>query len=204
MFRKSIITFTLVLLVICGIASAYPTAMAMASAPTNGGNAVTDTNTIVSTWQSAGYSADGLITSSATKSAVLNYWKNDYNLVYYNNIGFGDTPSYNGAPAYGIVENDAEITSSDISNLNPSDGIIYSRIFINSCNSFENPLHDAFLSKNVYMFIGGVVLLPAYTSEDTATDFWYYYTISGQSAATALSNAENNHGTQGMFGLYGS
>jgi len=42
-----------------------------------------------------------------------------------------------------------------------------------------------------------------YSSEDTAVDFWYNYINLGQTTSTALANAESNHGTQGMFGLYG-
>jgi hypothetical protein len=53
------------------------------------------------------------------------------------------------------------------------------------------------------MYIGGLVLLPMYSSEDTAADFWYNYKVQGQTANTALTNAENSHGTQGMYGLYG-
>lgn len=202
MFNKVLISIALLLLV-TGIATAAPTEYAMASAPQNQGNAITDTNNIVSYWQQAGWPSAALKTSAATKANILNYWQNDMNLLYYNNIGHADTPNYNGAPAYGLSFYDAEITATDISNLNPDHGIIGSKVFINSCNSFENPLHDAFLNHYLQMYIGGVVLLPMYSSEDTAADFWYNHKVLGQTANTALTNAENAHGTQNMFGLYG-
>ena len=188
----------------CTIVNAQPTEQGMGSAPQNQGNALTDTNNIVSHWQQHGLTAAGLTTSSATKAAVLNYWQNDGYLSYYNNIGHADTSSTSGTPAYGLVFYDAEATSSDISSLSPDEGIAFSRVFINSCNSFENPLHDAFIGKAVEMYIGGIVELPMYYSEDTASDFWYYYSDEGQTASTALANAESNHGTQGMYGLYGN
>ena len=189
---------------IIGIASASPTDESMASAPQNQGNALTDTDKIVSYWQQTGYTPTiALKTSAATRSNILNYWQNDYNLLFYNNIGHSDTLSYNGAPCYGLIYYDGEITANDISNLSPNHGIIGTRDFINSCNSFMNPLHDAFLSHSLYMYIGGLVLLPMYSSEDTAADFWYNYKVQGQTANTALTNAENSHGTQGMYGLYG-
>jgi len=102
MIYKSLIAFAL-LLCVFGIVGAYPAEDSMASGPQNQGNAVTDTNTIVSHWQQAGYTAAGLTTSSATKAAVLDYWKNDINMMWYNNIGHADTPNYNGAPAYGLT-----------------------------------------------------------------------------------------------------
>jgi hypothetical protein len=204
MFFKSIIGITLLLL-LCSVVGAVPTESSMASAPVDQGNAVSDTNTIMSYWQTAGYTRASLITSVATKTAVLDYWKNDSNLLRYNNIGHTDTASTNGAPAYGLYfYNNQEITATEITNLNPYNGLGYSHIFINSCNSFENPLHDAFLSKGVYNYIGGVVLLPMYDSEDTAADFWNNYSNLGQSFPTALANAEDDHGTTGMYGCYGS
>lgn len=203
MLFKSLIGFA-VLLLVCGVASAVPTASSMASAPQDQGNAIADTNSIMSHWQQAGYTRASLTTSAATKAAVLDYWKNDDYLLRYNNIGHADTPNYNGAPAYGLTFYNEGVTATEISNLNPYNGLIYSHVFINSCNSFENPLHDAFLSKSVSNYVGGVVLLPMYSSEDTAADFWYYYSNLGQSFPTALANAESNHGTQGMYGLYGN
>jgi len=203
MFFKSLIGFTLLLL-LCSVAGAVPTASSMASAPQNQGNAVADTNTIISHWQAAGYTRASLITSAATKAAVLDYWQNDNSLLRYNNIGHADTPNTNGAPAYGLNFYNQEVTATEITNLNPYDGIKYSHVFINSCNSFENPLHDAILSKSVFNYVGGVVLLPMYNSEDTAADFWHNYSNLGQSFPTALANAEAGHGTTGMYGVYGS
>ncbi len=203
MFNKALISITLLLLGV-GVSIAAPTEENMASAPQNQGNAITDTNNIVSYWQQINYTTKALETSAATKANILNYWQNDATLLAYNNIGHADTPNYNGAPAYGLNFYDAEITATDITNLNPDYGIIYTRDFINSCNSFENPLHDAFLSHSLNMYIGGLVLLPMYSSEDTAASFWHNYDDLGQTASTALTNAENAHGTQNMFGLYGN
>jgi len=201
MFKKALLSVALLFLLFSAV-SATPTAQGLATAPVAQGNALSDSGYIASYWGQNGKTTSSLLLAAATKSSILDYWKNDGQLLVYNNIGHGDTPNYDGAPCYGLEVYGGEITASDISNLNPSTGISGTQIFINSCNSFENPLHDALLSKNVFKYIGGVVILPQGSSEDTAKDYWYNNQILGQTSSSALLNAENSHGTTGMYGTY--
>lgn len=198
MVTKAVMSVMLILFLVSSVAATQ----GLATAPVNKGNALTDTANIISSWQQNGKTTTSLTLSSATESNILNYWQNDGSLLVYNNIGDANTDNYNGAPCYGLTVSGGEITSSEISNLNPSTGIAATQIFINSCNSFENPLHDAFLSKDVFMYTGGVVLLPGYSSEDTAASYWYNNQVLSQSHLTSLANAESAHGTTGMYGTY--
>jgi hypothetical protein len=200
---KQIIIGLLALCLIAGITTATPTADAFASAPVNEGNAITDTAIIVSTWQNAGYYPASVTTSAATKSQILDYWQNDPYLLWNNNIGHIDTASVHGAPAYGVYAyNDNEITSSEILNLNPYQGLQYSFIFMNGCNSYRDPLRTAFKANDIQMYIGGMTLLPLYASEDTAADFWDYFLIHDQEPVDALQNAVSDNGTEGRFGIW--
>jgi hypothetical protein len=189
---------------LCNIVYAYTPVEGLATAPQNQGNAVADTSAIVVNWTAAGHSGQALPTSYATKARIIGYLQNDTSLWRYNNIGHADTANQNGAACNGLYFYDAEWTSTQIYNLNPDYGLDSSRVFINSCNSFMNPLHDSFIHHYLSMYIGGLILLPQGASEDTCRDFWFNYINQNQAASTALSNAENAHGTVNDFGLYGS
>ncbi|WP_292350286.1 hypothetical protein [Methanoregula sp. PtaU1.Bin006] len=185
-----------------GISSATLTANALATAPVNEGNSIADTSAIVATWIDAGYDPDYLTTSAATKSLMLDYWQNDAYLLLNNNIGHINTAASHGSPAYGVYAyNNNQITSTEINDLDPYQGLASSYIFMNGCNSYQNPLRSAFKVNNINMYIGGVTLLPLYDSEDTAADFWDFFLIQGLEPADALSNAVALHGTGGMYGI---
>jgi len=199
---KKILIGLIALCLIAGITTATPTADAFASSPVNEGNSIADTAAIVSTWQNAGYSPDSRTTSAATKSTILDYWQNDPYLFFNNNIGHINTDTVHGAPANGVMAYDNEITSTEIKYLYPYQGLQYSFIFMNGCNSYQNPLRNAFIVNNPQMYIGGVTLLPQYSSEDTAADFWDYFLIHDQEPATALQNAVTDNGTNYMYGIW--
>ncbi len=202
---KHIIICLTALCLIVGMTTAYPTADAFASAPVSEGNSIADTAAIVSTWQQAGYYPASRTTSAATKSAILNYWQNDPYLLWNNNIGHINTAVQHGAPAYGVYAyNNNEITSTEIRDLYPYKGLQYSFIFMNGCNSYQNPLRGAFLANNIQMYIGGVTLLPLFDSEDTTADFWHYFLIHDQDPSVALQNAVNDNGTNWMYGIWTS
>lgn len=179
-----------------------PQVQCLATCPTTDGNSVADTNSIISSWTSQGYTATTLLTSTCTQANVKNYWQNDGSLSYYNNIGHSDT-TINGAPCNGLYFYDGEISASTIQNLNPATGIQYSWDFVNSCNSYENPMLSAFTAHNVQMYVGGIINLPSPSSENTDASFWYNGFQLHQTPKNALQNAENSWGTGSDFLMYG-
>jgi hypothetical protein len=201
MIKQFTLCLTAICLVVIGITTATPTADALGVAPWNEGNAITDTAAIVSTWQSNGYSPASLTTSSATRSAILDYWQNDQYLLWNNHIGHIDTADHDGAPAYGVFAYNQEISAVQIAELDPWKGLASSYVFMNGCNSYAEPLNSAFQANNVDMYIGGVKILPLYSSEDTSKDFWHYLLVHDQDPIDALVSAVSDNGTGGMYSI---
>ena len=130
-------------------------AQGVASCPENVYNSEPSTTNITQSWGSLGDSTQALMTSAATKGNVENYWKNDPDLVYYNNIGeaaYGVDQHGNYVACYNLSFYDGNIEASTIHNLNPATGLQYSLDFINSCCSFLNPIYSAFLAHNPEMY----------------------------------------------------
>lgn len=144
------------------------------------GVAVSATNAIVNEWNNNGITATALETTQCTPSAVLNYWRHDYNLKYYNNLGDSDPQNSCGTDCSYLEFNDgnmgvSKVSASQIQSLNPSRGLAGTDEFVNSCYSHNQPMLGAFTSHNPNWYIGGTTSLPVISSTSVDQTFWSYY-----------------------------
>jgi len=173
-----------------------PGPVALATSPTDQGDAISVTQRIMNYWFSSGIKSYSLTRSSSTKSNVLQYLNEEFTppddeLIYWNNIGHGDK--------YGLYFYDGKMYYYEFEN---KSGITNSIIFINSCYSFENPLKNSMVSNHPDVYIGATTALPQYTSENACGNFWKYYIKDGMSPSQALEQAMEDYGLEGYFGLY--
>ncbi len=134
--------------------------------------------------------------TQSSKNKVLNYLKNDGNLVAWNNIGHG-SPST-------LYQNGTNITSGDIS---PSATLFHGLngcvCLINSCQTFHDPLKAAILTHNPRVYIAGVLNLPMVTSEGSNPNFWFKTLFQHKPMSVAYNETNNESGLTGYWGYWG-
>lgn len=173
-----------------------PGPVALATSPTNQGNAIPVTQRILRYWDTLHIKRTGLTLSRCTKANVLKYLNEEFTppdeeLVYWNNISHGD--------AYGLYFYDGKMYYYEFRN---KPGIRDAVVFINSCHSFQDPLKSSMISNHPHVYIGGIAGLPQYTSENACGDFWKYYIIDGMLPSQAFEKAMQDYGLEGYFGMY--
>lgn len=167
-------------------------------------SAVTATNQIYTIFYYAGLSAARRIGPESTKSELNDFLYKDSALLAWSNIGHGVTNSSNGQPCYGLVQwGGTQWWNEFYTSGWPARGIVYSVCFINSCNSFVDPLKRSVKYHYPRTYVGGRILLPVNRSEWADRDFWYRSLLLHQTMATALNAASATHGLTGAFGLDG-
>jgi hypothetical protein len=174
------------------------------SKPDCNSNATICTDSLVSFWNAWGYTANKMEGSDDTITNIINYFKSDDSLCFYNNIGDSDA-QYDGDPCNNLKLYNGFLSASTISSLSPDNGLYGDDIFINSCDSFDDPLKSAFLTHSPKFYVGGKKNLPA-LSAYTAKDFWVYYLGYGQSVSVALTSAQQATGIAGQnyYGFVGN
>jgi hypothetical protein len=127
---------------------------------------------------------------------VLNYLRNDGNLVAWNNIGHGG-PSV-------ICQNGTNIMASDIS---PSTSLFKGLngcvCLINSCQTFHDPLKAAILTHKPRVYIAGVLNLPMVTSEGSNPSFWFKTLFQHKPMSVAYNETNTESGLTGYWGYWG-
>jgi len=134
--------------------------------------------------------------SESSKSAVLDYLRNDDNLVAWNNIGHGGPST--------LFQNGTQIDAADLS---PSSstfkGLSGCVCLVNSCQTFNDPLKAAILTHSPRTYIAGVVNLPMVTSEGSNPNFWYKVLFQSKTISVAYTETNNESGLNGYWGLWG-
>jgi hypothetical protein len=134
--------------------------------------------------------------SQSSKNNVLNYLRNDGNLVAWNNIGHGG-PSV-------ICQNGTNIMASDIS---PSTSLFKGLngcvCLINSCQTFHDPLKAAILTHKPRVYIAGVLNLPMVTSEGSNPSFWFKTLFQHKPMSVAYNETNTESGLTGYWGYWG-
>lgn len=134
--------------------------------------------------------------SQSSKANVLNYLRNDSNLVAWNNIGHG-SPST-------LYQNGTDITSGDIS---PSTtvfkGLNGCVCLVNSCQTFHDPLKKAILTHKPRVYIAGVLNLPMVTSEGSNPNFWFKTLFQHKPMSVAYNETNTESGLTGYWGYWG-
>jgi hypothetical protein len=134
--------------------------------------------------------------TQSSKTAVLNYLRNDNNLAAWNNIGHG-SPST-------LYQNGTNIMASDIS---PSTSLFKGLngcvCLINSCQTFHDPLKAAILTHKPRVYIAGVLNLPMVTSEGSNPNFWFKTLFQHKPMSVAYNETNTESGLTGYWGYWG-
>lgn len=134
--------------------------------------------------------------TQSSKNNVLNYLRNDGNLVAWNNIGHG-SPST-------LYQNGTNITAGDIS---PSTSLFKGLngcvCLINSCQTFHDPLKAAILTHKPRVYIAGVLNLPMVTSEGSNPKFWFKTLFQHKPMSVAYNETNTESGLTGYWGYWG-
>ncbi len=160
--------------------------------------AVNGTNNVYNTFKQAFGSAQKLIGSQSTKTAIMNILEKGTRLLAWNNIGHGN-PSC-------IVQWDGNpIWYTDFNTTTNFKGIYKSVILLNSCRVCKSPyaLKQAIEKHHPRTYMGGIPGLPVGPSESVDVDFWKYALLQDKTMGWALNKASQNHGLAGSFCLSG-
>ncbi|HLP61377.1 MAG TPA: hypothetical protein VK186_21225 [Candidatus Deferrimicrobium sp.] len=133
----------------------------------------------------------------SSKSNVLNYLRNDDNLVAWNNIGHGGPST--------LYQNGTDITAGDLSSVTLPlfKGLNGCVCLINSCQTFHDPLKAAILQHNPRVYIAGVLNLPMVTSEGSNPNFWFKTLFQHKPMSVAYTETNNESGLNGYWGYWG-
>jgi len=134
--------------------------------------------------------------TQSSKNALLNWLRNDGNLVAWNNIGHGNSST--------LFMNGSQIGSGD---LTPSPNVLKGLngcvCLVNSCQTFKDPLKAAIISNNPRVYIAGVVNLPMVTSEGSNPNFWFKTLILHKPMSVAYTETNTASGLTGYWGYWG-
>ncbi len=134
--------------------------------------------------------------SKSSKTNVLNYLRNDSNLVAWNNIGHGGPST--------IYQNGTNITAGDISpSATPFKGLNGCVCLVNSCQTFHDPLKAAILTHSPRVYIAGVLNLPMVTSEGSNPNFWFKTLFQHKPMSVAYTETNTESGLTGYWGYWG-
>lgn len=134
--------------------------------------------------------------SESSKDNVLNYLRNDGNLVAWNNIGHGNTST--------LFQNGSNIYDTDISGGASSfQGLSNCVCLVNACQTFNDPLKAAIIGRGPRTYIAGVVNLPMVTSEGSNPNFWYKALFLAKPMSVAYNETNNEAGLNGYWGFWG-
>lgn len=114
--------------------------------------------------------------SSDTMANAIDYWQNDGNLWYYNNIG---EASISGTNCNNLYFADGQMSAQTIQGLSSTSGLTLCDIYIDSCYSYNNPMKTGFTCHNPNFYIGGTVALNQVQSMCTCGQFWEYFMENG-------------------------
>ena len=160
--------------------------------------AVNGTNNVYNTFKQAFGSAQKLVGSQSTKTAIMNILKKGTRLLAWNNIGHGN-------PSCIVQWNGNPIWHTDFNTTTNFKGIYRSVILLNSCRVCKSPysLKNAIEKHHPRTYMGGIPGLPVGPSESVDVDFWKYALLQGKTMGWALNKASQNHGLAGSFCLSG-
>lgn len=134
--------------------------------------------------------------SESSKTNVLNYLREDNNLIAWNNIGHGNSQT--------LFQNGTNINAGDISGGTASfDGLANCVCLVNSCKTFNDPLKAAILGRGPRTYIAGVINLPMVTSEGSNPKFWYKTLFERKAMSVAYNETNNESGLNGYWGFWG-
>ena len=134
--------------------------------------------------------------SESSKDNVLNYLRNDGDLVAWNNIGHGNTST--------LFQNGSNIYDTDISGGTSSfQGLGNCVCLVNACQTFNDPLKAAIIGRGPRTYIAGVVNLPMVTSEGSNPNFWYKVLFLAKPMSVAYNETNNEAGLNGYWGFWG-
>ncbi|MCK4762648.1 MAG: hypothetical protein KAW12_10665 [Candidatus Aminicenantes bacterium] len=133
--------------------------------------------------------------TQSSKTKVLNYLRNDANLVAWNNIGHGGHST--------LYQGGTQINSTDIPASPLFKGLNGCVCLINSCQTFHDPLKAAILHHRPRVYIAGVLNLPMVTSEGSNPQFWYKTLFKHLPMSVAYSQTNTASGLTGYWGYWG-
>lgn len=133
--------------------------------------------------------------AQSSKTNVINYLRNDSNLVAWNNIGHGNPST--------LYQNGTQIDSTDFTVGVKFKGLNGCVCLINSCNTFHNPLKSAILSQKPRVYIAGVLSLPMVTSEGSNPNFWFKTLFQHKPMSVAYNETNTESGLTGYWGYWG-
>jgi hypothetical protein len=134
--------------------------------------------------------------SESSKDNVLNYLRNDGDLIAWNNIGHGNTST--------LFQNGSNIYDTDISGGTSSfRGLSNCVCLVNACQTFRDPLKAAIIGRGPRTYIAGVVNLPMVTSEGSNPNFWYKALFLAKPMSVAYTETNNEAGLNGYWGFWG-
>jgi hypothetical protein len=134
--------------------------------------------------------------AESSKNNVLNYLRNDNNLIAWNNIGHGNKGT--------LFQNGTNIYAGDISGGAASfNGLNNCVCLINSCQTFNDPLKAAILGRGPRTYIAGVINLPMVTSEGSNPNFWFKVLFQNKAMSVAYNETNNEAGLNGYWGFWG-
>jgi hypothetical protein len=134
--------------------------------------------------------------AESSKANVLDYLKNDPNLVAWNNIGHGNTST--------LFQNGTDILHTDISGGGAAfQGLNNCVCLVNACQTFNDPLKAAIIGRAPRTYIAGVINLPMVTSEGSNPNFWFKVLFQGKTMAVAYNETNNEAGLNGYWGFWG-
>jgi hypothetical protein len=134
--------------------------------------------------------------AESSKDNVLDYLRNDSNLVAWNNIGHGNTST--------LFQNGTNIVHTDISGgAAPFQGLSNCVCLVNACQTFNDPLKAAIIGRGPRTYIAGVINLPMVTSEGSNPNFWFKVLFQGKTMAVAYNETNNEAGLNGYWGFWG-
>lgn len=172
---------------------------AMANTPCdNIATAVSFTNQVHGIFTQAFGSANKLIGSQSTKTALMDVLQKGTNLVAWNNIGHGN-------PDLIVQWNGETISSADFNTTVPFQGIYNSVVLLNSCDTCASPysLKNGIMKHNPRTYIAGSKGLPIGSSEEVDKIFWDYSLLQNQTMAWSLNEAQKKKNLLGYFCLAG-
>ncbi len=133
--------------------------------------------------------------AQSSKTKVLNYLRNDSNLVAWNNIGHGNPST--------LYQNGTQINSTDLTTGGKFKGLNGCVCLVNSCNTFHNPLKSSILSHKPRVYIAGVLGLPMVTSEGSNPNFWFKTLFQHKPMSVAYNETNTESGLTGYWGYWG-
>jgi|GEM_PF-2119703 len=134
--------------------------------------------------------------AESSKDNVLDYLRNDDNLIAWNNVGHGNTST--------LFQNGTNILSGDISGgASPFKGLSNCVCLVNACKTFNDPLKAAIIGRGPRTYIAGVINLPMVTSEGSNPNFWFKVLFQGKTMSVAYNETNNEAGLNGYWGFWG-